>query len=195
MIIWINGAYGSGKSTCAYELHRRLPDSFVYDPENVGYFIRKNIPIALHEPNFQDHTQWRSFNYDMLKYLSSTYKGIIIAPMTLIDPRYYEEIIGRLVRDGVEVHHFILYAEKETIEKRLKKRFERGTWTKDQIDKCIYAFDHTITEEKLITDNKNIDQLVEEIAQRCHLSLMKDPRNAFKKKSDRLLTTLKQIRF
>ena len=48
MILWINGAFGSGKTTTAYELHRRLkPLSYVYDPENVGYFLRKNEPIWL----------------------------------------------------------------------------------------------------------------------------------------------------
>lgn len=63
MIIWINGAFGSGKTTCAYELNRRLPDSFVYDPENIGYFIRENIPKKLHELDFQNHEQWWGFNY------------------------------------------------------------------------------------------------------------------------------------
>ena len=36
MVIWLNGAFGAGKTQTAYELHRRLPDSFVYDPENAG---------------------------------------------------------------------------------------------------------------------------------------------------------------
>lgn len=44
MILWINGAFGSGKTTIAYELNRRIQDSYVYDPENVGYFLRKNAP-------------------------------------------------------------------------------------------------------------------------------------------------------
>lgn len=46
MIIWINGAFGSGKTQTAYELHRRLDGSYVYDPENAGYFIRENLPSA-----------------------------------------------------------------------------------------------------------------------------------------------------
>ena len=44
LILWINGAFGSGKTTISYELNRRIPNSFVYDPENIGFFIRKNIP-------------------------------------------------------------------------------------------------------------------------------------------------------
>jgi len=195
MIIWINGAFGSGKTTCAYELNKRLSKSFVYDPENIGYFIRKNIPKELHESDFQNHEQWRLFNYQMLKYLSDTYDGIIISPMTLINRQYYDEIIGRLLEDGIEIKHYILYAEKETIEKRLNKRLEWGnSWAKSQIDRCIYAFNHEITEEKIITDYKTVDNIVEEIAEKSGLTLLNDKRGRFKKLIDRSIILMKHIR-
>ena len=41
MIIWINGAFGAGKTTLAEELHRRLPDAVVYNPEDVGLMLWK----------------------------------------------------------------------------------------------------------------------------------------------------------
>ena len=44
MIVWLNGAFGAGKTQTAYELRRRLPGSYVYDPENAGFFIRDNLP-------------------------------------------------------------------------------------------------------------------------------------------------------
>jgi hypothetical protein len=31
MMIWINGAFGAGKTTLAEELHRRLPDALAFD--------------------------------------------------------------------------------------------------------------------------------------------------------------------
>lgn len=40
MIIWINGAFGSGKTNTAYELKRRIPNAFVYDPEEAGFLVR-----------------------------------------------------------------------------------------------------------------------------------------------------------
>ncbi len=70
MIIWLNGAFGAGKTTAACELHRRLPDSFVYDPENIGYFLRKNTPPQCGRPDFQDIPLWRGFNYEALKLLN-----------------------------------------------------------------------------------------------------------------------------
>jgi len=195
MIIWINGAFGAGKTTCAYELDRRLENSFVYDPENIGGFIRKNIPKKLHKSDFQNHKQWRLFNYEMLKYLADEYNGIILVPMTLVNRKYYDEIIGKLINEGIKLNHFILYADKKTIEKRLKKRFEmNNSWAKLQIDRCIDAFNDEIIEEKIITDNKTIDEIVEEIARKNGLTLTYDRRTSVKKWIDRVIILLKHIR-
>lgn len=195
MIIWLNGAFGAGKTTCAFELNRRLPNSFVYDPENVGFFIRKNIPRELYKPNFQDHEEWRSFNHTMLTKLYQEFKGTIIVPMTIINSQYYEEIIQQLINDGAVLKHYILYADKETILNRLNKRLRRGdTWAKSQIDQCIYAFNNDITEEKIITDNRSIDSVVDEIAKKSGLHLFPDNRAYLNKLIDRTITLIKHIR-
>jgi len=43
---------------------------------------------------------WRDFNYAMLKHLDETYDGIIFVPMTVVNPQYFEEIIGRSIAAG-----------------------------------------------------------------------------------------------
>jgi hypothetical protein len=195
MIIWLNGAFGSGKTTSAFELNRRLPDSFVYDPENIGYFIRKNTPKETHKSDFQDYPLWRSFNYEMLKQISQDFSGTIIVPMTITKRQYYDEIIQRLIDDGIPLQHYILYADKKTIQKRLNKRLSRGdTWAKAQIDRCIHAFNTDITEEKIITDGRSIDSVVEEIAQRSAVNLLPDNRSNAKKMVDRVITSIRHIR-
>ena len=65
MIIWLNGAFGAGKTQTAWELRRRMADAYVYDPENAGFFIRKNLPPSLLTGDFQDYPMWRAFNLDM----------------------------------------------------------------------------------------------------------------------------------
>ncbi len=195
MIIWINGAFGSGKTTCAYELHRRLPNSYVYDPENIGYTIRDNIPEEIKLKDFQDYEQWRSFNYEMLSKLYKEYDGTIIVPMTLVNKNYYDEIIQRLIDEECEVKHFILHASEKTLVKRLNKRLEWGnSWGKQQINRCLTAFESEIREEKILTDELTVDEVVEEIGKRCDLHLLDDNRGVLKRKWDSFLTTVKHIR-
>ncbi|MBF0748738.1 AAA family ATPase [Mammaliicoccus lentus] len=195
MIIWLNGAYGSGKTTVAYELQKRLKKSFIYDPENVGFFIRKNTPKELHKHNFQDHEQWRNFNYEMLKQIANSYDGIIIVPMTLINFDYYREIVEKLKSDGIHLDHYVLYADKNTILRRLNKRLEFGnTFAKSQIDYCIKAFNTKIKDNKIVTDKLNVDDIVVEISKRSDLNLLKDNRNFLRKRIDKILTTIKHIR-
>lgn len=64
MIVWINGAFGVGKTQTAFELHRRIKNSFVYDPENLGFFISKNIPASIkNKEDFQDYEVWRELDF------------------------------------------------------------------------------------------------------------------------------------
>ncbi len=81
------------------------------------------------------------------------------------------------------------------LEKRLNKRLQRGeTWAKAQIDRCLYAFTHHITEEKIMTDQLSIDDVVQEIASRSGLVLLPDYRSPLKKWKDRMFTLLRHIR-
>lgn len=115
MIIWINGAFGSGKTQTAYALHRRLPGSFVFDPENAGYYLRNNEPLSMQRENFQDERLWRFFNLEMLKAIALDYDGVILVPMTIINSAYYAEIIGGLRNAGIAVTHFVLSANRRTL--------------------------------------------------------------------------------
>jgi len=195
MILWINGAFGAGKTSTAYELRRRLPDAYVYDPENAGYFIRGNIPPSIRRPDFQDYPEWRRFNRDMLTLLAREYTGTIIVPMTVTRPDYYAEMTEGLMQLDSPPRHFILYASKQTLQRRLTKRLERkDAWARAQIDRCIHAFDHELDGEKLETDELNIDQVVATLASRSGLTLLPDRRSRVRRSVDRLIVTLQHIR-
>lgn len=36
MLLWINGSFGVGKTTISNELHKKIKESFIYDPEMAG---------------------------------------------------------------------------------------------------------------------------------------------------------------
>lgn len=196
MIIWLNGAFGTGKTQTAFEIHRRLPDSFVFDPENAGYYIRKNIPREMSRDDFQDYTMWREFNVSMLKHISGEYEGTIIVPMTIVNPQYFDQIVGKLRNDGVVVHHFALCASKEVLRQRLRKRGERsGSWPMRQIDRCIQGLSDDVFRHHLNTDNMSIEQVAETIASMANIGLRPDRKGKLGRKLERLKTQLKHIRF
>lgn len=195
MIIWVNGAFGSGKTQTAHELHRRLPDSFVYDPENAGYFIRKNIPQQTKKDDFQDYPMWREFNYSMLSYIAREHQGVVIVPMTIVQPQYFHEVIGKLRVDGVEVCHFSLCASKETLLRRLKKRGEgKNSWAAQQIDRCRDGLSHELFGHHLHTDQMTIEEVAQQIAALSNLTLLPAHKNPLVRKINRWITQIKHIR-
>ena len=194
MLIWINGAFGAGKTQAAYELQRRLPGSFVYDPEEIGFFLQKNIPQSIQTEDFQDYPMWRTCNLQILDYCLRYWNGPVIVPMTVTSRQYQDKIIGALSKH-FEVKHIILCARRETILRRLASRFETSrSWAAQQIDRCVRAFDEDITGYRIDTDAMSIEQVVERIASLAGLALPADHRNAFRKLIDRTKIKWKHIR-
>ena len=165
MILWINGAFGSGKSSVAEAVKGKIPKSYIYDPENVGYFIWEVFPDELkRKGNFQHIPMWREFNYKILKYISNNYDGVIIAPMTIYIRQYYDEIVGALIGGGVVVQSFILSAAKQVIIDRLIGQGDTADgWRVQHIDGCIKAFETDIPGVKIDTENRSVDDIASEI--------------------------------
>lgn len=45
---------------------------------------------------------WREITYSTLAYLERNHGGIILVPMTVTEPLYYWETVGRLRKEGME---------------------------------------------------------------------------------------------
>jgi hypothetical protein len=194
MIIWINGAFGSGKTQTSHELQRRIPDSLVYDPENIGYYIQKNVPREIARSDFQNYAVWREYNYSMLKFLDSEYNGVIIVPMTIAEPSIFNEIVGKLINDGVTVNHFTLWASPETLLKRLRSRGDgANSWAAQHIDRCLKGLSHEVFKHHLNTENMSIEEAAEAIAAILRINLLPDRRGKLRKKIDRIRTQFKHI--
>ena len=119
VIIWLNGGFGAGKTTLAAELHRRLPDAVVYDPEQVGLMLWKWLP-----PNgdFQHLPSWRELVAATALSLRRHHVDTLIVPMSLIRDAYRAEILGGLADAGEEVLHVFLEAEAAVLRARLDAR-------------------------------------------------------------------------
>ena len=169
MIIWINGCFGVGKTETANVLHTLLKKSHIYDPEQIGYFLWDNFPEPLkRKGDFQDIEIWRKFNYEYIKYMYHNFDGHIIIPMTLVNIDYYNEIIGKLQNEGIEIHCFILLAQKDIVIERLIYRGEeKGSWAEQQIDRCFNAFKRDICGEKIDTSSLTTNEVAEYIFKKC----------------------------
>lgn len=195
MIIWINGPFGSGKTQTAFELNRRIPNSFVYDPENLGFFISKNIPSNIKKNDFQDYEMWRELNFLFIKQIEDKYDGIIIIPMTVVNPQYFKEIVTSLSNQGVELKHFTLMASRETLLRRLRSRGDGiNSWGAKQIDRCINGLSNEVFQKHISTDNMCIDEVVEKIALMSNITLIPDRSGKLKKKLNSILIQMKHIR-
>jgi predicted kinase len=119
VIIWLNGGFAAGKTTLAEELHRRLPDAVVYDPEDVGVMLWKWM-----RPNddFQDLPSWRELVVATALSLRRHHADTLIVPMSLIRDAYRAEILGSLADAGEEILHVFLEADAGVLRERLKAR-------------------------------------------------------------------------
>jgi hypothetical protein len=147
LIIWLNGAFGSGKTPLTGELHRRLPDAVVFDPEDVGYILTQAVPAPTGD--FQDLPSWRHLVIEHALTLRRFHAATLIVPMTLVNRRYFDEIIGTLREAGEKVVHVFLDAPAGILESRIRVQVvcpgnpegdERARqWRLKNIERCAAA--------------------------------------------------------
>lgn len=198
-LLWINGPFGGGKTQTAYELRRRLPGSVVCDPEHVGFGLHRTLPPAL-RGDFQDLPAWRQGVHDMLALALSGHPGTVIAPMTLVDPGYFAEIVGRLREDGRTVRHFALLAERETVLGRLRERglgrgLKRESFAVGKLDHCLERLEGPEFAEHIRTDRLTVPQVADRIAASAGLTLLPDTDSALQHRVRRAWTGIRHIRF
>lgn len=198
MLVWINGAFGAGKTQTAFELHRRLPDSHVADPELIGFAIHRMLPTRA-RTDFQDRPQWRTAVIATLAQAVAAHPGPTIVPMTLVNHDYFDEIMTGLVSNDVDVRHFSLIASPETLRKRLSLRAaywlgRDETWAMQQIDRCTTALAEPRYAEHVDTDHRTVDETVEHIAAALSLRLAKPRLSPTRYQLRRLAVGIRHIR-
>jgi hypothetical protein len=199
MLLWINGPFGGGKTQTAYELHRRLPGSVVCDPEHVGFGLHRMLP-AIHRADFQDIAAWRQGVREVLDMVLRAHDGPVIAPMTLVHPRYFAEIVGRLRDDGHEVHHFALLAERTTVLRRLRERgwgrgLKQESFAVARLDECLERLQEPEFAEHIHTDHVPVPDVAEHVARSAGLPIAPATDGPLRARLRRYATSLRHIRF
>ncbi|MEU3486721.1 NUDIX hydrolase [Streptomyces massasporeus] len=143
-VVWINGAFGAGKTTTARELIELIPNSTLFDLEVIGGALAHLLPPKrlAEAGDFQDLPIWRRLVIDTAAAMLAELGGTLVVPMTLLRQEYRDEIFGGLAARRIPVSH-ILLAPAETI---LRERIAGREVPRDLPDGDMrirqWSFDH-----------------------------------------------------
>ena len=209
MLVWINGPFGGGKTQTAHELRRRLAGSIICDPELLGFALNRMMPAAL-RGDFQDLAAWRHGVFEVLNLTLKRSTGPVIVPMTVVEPRYFRETVGRLRDEGHDVRHFTLLAQRSTMLRRLRERglgravdliagegaaLHIEGFAVSRLDLCLERLQQAEFAEQLWTDHLTIAQVADHIADAAGLSLTPSSDGWLRSRSRQAWIGATQIRF
>jgi gluconate kinase len=119
MIIWLNGTFGSGKTTTAGELVPLVPGARLFDAEQVGYMLRH---VLSSEPvkDFQDWTPWRGLVVQTAAQVLDYVGGTLVVVQSVLVRQYWTEIRDGLAAAGIPVRHFVLDSDHDTLVRRIE---------------------------------------------------------------------------
>ncbi|MCF4136561.1 NUDIX domain-containing protein [Streptomyces sp. Tue 6430] len=123
-VVWINGAFGAGKTTAARELIDLIPNSTLFDPEDVGAALTHLLPPKrlAEVGDFQDLPIWRRLVIDTAAALLGELGGTLVVPMTLLRQEYRDEIFGGLAARRIAVRHVLLTPAETILRERIAGR-------------------------------------------------------------------------
>ncbi|MFI8521978.1 NUDIX domain-containing protein [Streptomyces sp. NPDC085481] len=165
MIVWINGAFGAGKTSTARELVDLIPNSTLYDPELTGGALSRLVPQKrlAEVSDFQDLPIWRRLVVDTAAALLAEVGGVLVVPMTLLRQEYRDEIFGGLAARRIEVRHVLLAPEETILRRRIDDRVEHPgddgakararRWCHDHIALFRAAVDGWLGADAYVVDN------------------------------------------
>ena len=162
-VIWLNGAFGVGKTTVARALASRLPDALILDPEDIGRMLRKIVPANLRTSDFQDIPSWRRLTVATIESVLRDHPGPLVVPMTVVDPIYFDETVGRLRRLDLTLHHFTLAASPKVIRRRLLWRLSAPwatRWALRRVERCTRALRSPLFATHVDTENRSVPDVV-----------------------------------
>lgn len=207
-IVWLNGPFGGGKTQTAHELRRRLPNSVICDPEHVGFGLHRTLPPDL-RGDFQDLVSWRQGVVEVLDLAARGRSGVVLVPMTVVEPRYFTETVGRLRELGHRVHHVALLADAAVVRRRLRERgfgrvvqavagdaaaLRRESFALANLDRCLERLAGAQFAEQIRTDDLGIAHVAERVAGIAGVDLLPDGSPALVARARRAWVGVRHIR-
>ncbi|MFC9927528.1 NUDIX domain-containing protein [Streptomyces sp. NPDC127190] len=143
-VVWINGAFGAGKTATARELIELVPHSTLFDPEVVGAALPHLLPPKhlAEAGDFQDLPIWRRLVVDTAAAMLAELGGTLVVPMTLLRQEYRDEIFGGLAARRIPVHHLLLAPAETILRERIATRDVPPDLPDGELRTRQWAYDH-----------------------------------------------------
>ncbi|MFG3084106.1 NUDIX hydrolase [Streptomyces parvulus] len=143
-VVWINGAFGAGKTTTARELIELIPNSTLFDPEVIGGALAHLLPPKrlAEVGDYQDLPMWRRLVIDTAAAMLADLGGTLVVPMTLLRQEYRDEIFGGLAARRIEVRHVLLAPAETILRERIASRETPEDLPDGEIRVRQWCYDH-----------------------------------------------------
>ncbi|MGJ5749699.1 ADP-ribose pyrophosphatase YjhB (NUDIX family) [Streptomyces puniciscabiei] len=143
-VVWINGAFGAGKTTTARELIELIPNSTLFDPEVIGAGLTHLLPAKrlAEVGDYQDLPIWRRLVVDTAAAMLAELGGTLVVPMTLLRQEYRDEIFGGLAARRISVHHLLLAPAETILRERIAGREVPPDLPDGELRTRQWAYDH-----------------------------------------------------
>jgi vacuolar-type H+-ATPase catalytic subunit A/Vma1 len=164
MILWINGAFGSGKTTTANLVAKRLDSTKVFDPEYVGFMLMPFVESPTGD--FQDLPLWRHLVIQTMTGLDEQHPHLWVAPMSLINADYRAEIFDGIRAAGVDLREVILRVPEQQLRTRIDEdqvEAKARGWRQDHVVQALTTF-AALTDAHFIDASRPLDEVAEAVA-------------------------------
>jgi hypothetical protein len=166
VILLLNGAFGSGKTTVARLVVRRLRRAVLFDPELIGVALQRSARLfGRCVDDFQDLRIWRRLTIGALRVMHWFWPNVIM-PMAFSNAAYLQEI-----REGIggfepRVFHFCLIAPIDVIHERLQRRNVNpadAAWQLRRAAECCEAHQQQKFATQVLTMDRDTIDVANEI--------------------------------
>ncbi|MGV3618210.1 MAG: AAA family ATPase [Fimbriimonas sp.] len=136
VILLLNGAFGIGKTTLADAFLRARPDFVVFDPEDVGQALRKELHALQPVDDFQEYPAWVPGVVEEARRLRES--GVhLVLPICIADADRFERMVEGLRGVDNEFVALCLVAPPQVVKARLRERGDgEGSWPDVRAETC-----------------------------------------------------------